>query len=938
MKITELLLALSLIGFGVAIPLQSIADGDSVAELSDDSTTTELEQDVASFSSLRARQYASDTSNQLIDGTPCRKALVIYARGTSQAGNLGATNTLGPVFLNRLASLVGANNLAVQGVDYAANAAGFLIGGDPAGSKTLAQLTERATTQCPNTKVVLSGYSQGAQVVHNGADQLSASTAALLTFGDPKQKKSFGSIPASRTRVICHADDNICNGGFIINEPHTTYQTDVPDAAAWVAARWHEKVFDEEIVAKWRHEALEQSEKGLFDEIVYKSRIAFPNKEEEQNSDNEEDTWSRTQPIKVPFPRSRIISPQSFDYCITELRSKAKHFAQTGFIPTLDSIGRAIAKSDSAVDLDVKSTFRAIFDELRADQKATKGIDWHPRTNEMVQDLVHPSLYPFVYGRSCFIQDEVVGVDDAIAKWAGKGALSPGSSILASDPAQPSYYSTIAGDGNDWSERYQWLPANLSFQEDGSLRFTSYVNNLHPHKYAHVYRALEQLVGLAIPAWDQVLVAEGRKESRFSIPDWAHDRESEGLWEPFDAALLSLFPRKPTLQDLEDMSWDNEWPEQGKLYQNGVDIDEMMEKYHDEIVRWKWNHIRDAIFPEPDSEEKVNYSCEQSIRDTYKDSGLQVIVKMAHIELTPDKPEFSGGGWHVEGMINERICGTALYYLDSENITPSYLAFRTLTDRDQDNLSYGQNAYNWLERVYGVDFNSDACLQSYGRVETPEGRMLAFPNDLLVDPGQRIVSTANVPPQQLDWWTEAVFGQLEKNSIGGDQPHDIIQHLLQVHNVTEFDSNKAAEGATKLPQLPQELITMIAKRGGTQFGGLMSHEEALNHRLQLMNERSVLQEETNESRNAETYNFYDFPIDPPLRQGIVSIIILNVYHDNFASLGPSELWIFKSIIFDALSGGVSQDLCKALSPVLGGEVAGQSDGAVGADLKAVVLH
>jgi hypothetical protein len=59
----------------------------------------------------------------------------------------------------------------------------------------------------------------------------------VLTFGDPKQKEAFGGIPSSRTRVICHVDDNICNGGIIINNPHTTYKEDVPDAAAWVAGQ-----------------------------------------------------------------------------------------------------------------------------------------------------------------------------------------------------------------------------------------------------------------------------------------------------------------------------------------------------------------------------------------------------------------------------------------------------------------------------------------------------------------------------------------------------------------------------------------------------------------------------------------------------------------------------------------------------------------------------
>lgn len=105
--------------------------------------SSRLEDKSATTSLLSTRDYTTDTSKQLTDGTPCRKITIIYARGTSQAGNLGATNTLGPVFLNAIVSLVGADNLAVQGVDYAANAAGFLVGGDPAGSKTLVQLTER---------------------------------------------------------------------------------------------------------------------------------------------------------------------------------------------------------------------------------------------------------------------------------------------------------------------------------------------------------------------------------------------------------------------------------------------------------------------------------------------------------------------------------------------------------------------------------------------------------------------------------------------------------------------------------------------------------------------------------------------------------------------------------------------------------------------------
>ena len=105
---------------------------------------------------LMRRQYATDTSNQLTDGTPCREVTVIFARGTSESGNIGTL--AGPPFFNALAGIIGTNNLAVQGVDYDASIVGFLEGGDPTGSATMASLVEQAETQCPNTKVVMSGY------------------------------------------------------------------------------------------------------------------------------------------------------------------------------------------------------------------------------------------------------------------------------------------------------------------------------------------------------------------------------------------------------------------------------------------------------------------------------------------------------------------------------------------------------------------------------------------------------------------------------------------------------------------------------------------------------------------------------------------------------------------------------------------------------------
>lgn len=93
-------------------------------------------------------------SNDLLNG-PCKAVTVIFARGTTELGNIGAV--VGPQLDFALNDRLG-NNVAFQGVDYPASIAGFLIGGSPEGADTLASLVNTAATKCPSTQIVLSGY------------------------------------------------------------------------------------------------------------------------------------------------------------------------------------------------------------------------------------------------------------------------------------------------------------------------------------------------------------------------------------------------------------------------------------------------------------------------------------------------------------------------------------------------------------------------------------------------------------------------------------------------------------------------------------------------------------------------------------------------------------------------------------------------------------
>ncbi|KAL7272338.1 hypothetical protein RUND412_004858 [Rhizina undulata] len=173
------------------------------------------------------------TRNDLIDGV-CKDVLVIFARGTTELGNVGLI--VGPPFFTALDNL--GLEVAVQGVDYPADFAGYFEGGSPEGASTMAALVTNASTTCPDSKIILSGYSQGAQVTHLAADQISTSLYSLIKgivlFGDPDDGKAFPGTLNDTVKTFCHEGDLICDGLPIVLVQHTTYGEDAAAAATWV--------------------------------------------------------------------------------------------------------------------------------------------------------------------------------------------------------------------------------------------------------------------------------------------------------------------------------------------------------------------------------------------------------------------------------------------------------------------------------------------------------------------------------------------------------------------------------------------------------------------------------------------------------------------------------------------------------------------------------
>lgn len=133
----------------------------------------------------------------------------------------------------------------------------------------------------------------------------------------------------------------------------------------------------------------------------------------------------------------------------------------------------------------------------------------------------------------------------------------------------------------------------------------------------------------------------------------------------------------------------------------------------------------------------------------------------------------------------------------------------------------------------------------------------------LVDPHRRIISTANVPPQQRSWWAEAVLGasaKARKEAVTKFPPEVLRLVLSQAESVGDkLAGERAGPGdeatiGPRTPRLPEELVQIIQDHSKDD-DTLMSEQEAEKHRLDLMTERSRYADETNRSWWQITYSF-----------------------------------------------------------------------------------
>ncbi|RCK56550.1 hypothetical protein Cantr_05345 [Candida viswanathii] len=388
--------------------------------------------------------------------------------------------------------------------------------------------------------------------------------------------------------------------------------------------------------------------------------------------------------------------------------------------------------SDAAVAEPLKKEFVADVAKLVASFDGN--FDYHPGSDQAVVDLVHPSLFVVQYDKTPVLRD---------------GNLSIVHYHEEIEHAKANV------DASGVSKRFQWLPSLMTKNSSGQFEFDGYINNLHPVQYKDLYDSIGKIFNAAIPGLNCALTRYASKEHiRIPIP-----RYNDAYTEEYTRAYDELEAQLEREAEAEGVDMD---------YDRLCDFENTKAQYLREFIpKWEGDPEFDSPIDLADFE------------------NLKVIVKLADIELTPERPSYAGGSWHVEGTINEDIVATVLYYYDIENIVESKLSFRT----GYEDPAYEQGDSVYTEVIFGIH-DEDRMVRQIGDVEANENRMVVFPNMFqhhvdpfelkdktkpghrrilcffVVDPfNDKVLTTSQVPPQNKAWWDDPALDYLFPNNL-----------------------------------------------------------------------------------------------------------------------------------------------------------------------------
>ncbi|KAL7932126.1 hypothetical protein V8C35DRAFT_329123 [Trichoderma chlorosporum] len=477
--------------------------------------------------------------------------------------------------------------------------------------------------------------------------------------------------------------------------------------------------------------------------------------------------------------------PEWCSKCIAELRSKASLYEKTGLIPVLD-YSVCVLKADKLISHSLSREM------ITGANKLESSLNNIRTSDSSVLYLIDPSLCPLIYGRSRILPNRTISLTNCLEA-CGNGDITLDHAKL--DDLE--YWENARDIYSVISRSFQWLPCDVDINRDGLAKIVSYINNLHPSKHADMYTSIQKFIQIALPAWD--IVYQWPKKYHFqrmdtggtcsicTVPDICGDNECSPNNAPTE--IWSHYQDSDG-DDHEQSALSSEAPNDDDVYLAYDDSED--ENEHRNVrsksklnTREKWFNVTHPMyFPKlKESTKGFRLQASNVCRANFftpQTRRIQVIASLTSIHLTPENPHYKGGVWNWDGLSNERIVSTARFYYDSDNVSSSYLYFRSLVSKDDINDVLHDNVNDCLnmERAFGVSSRT-AMFQDIGRVRVRPGGSIFYPSSHqhrdgpfslvdrsrpghckfltlhLVDPAITIISTANVPPQQKHWWTKS---------------------------------------------------------------------------------------------------------------------------------------------------------------------------------------
>ncbi|KAF3165621.1 hypothetical protein TWF225_001154 [Orbilia oligospora] len=490
----------------------------------------------------------------------------------------------------------------------------------------------------------------------------------------------------------------------------------------------------------------------------------------------------------VSGKRIYVWDKEDVDFVYQELVTKYKPYVEeckeSRVQPSIDGVWRIDGFANENLRRDLIKAAVTLEDDPQK--------KWHPESNQQLLDLIHPSWWPIIYNRSKNINGEII-----------KPPI-----VVNHDSSWDDKYT--------YSEKFCWLPSEFEISSDGKTRIMSYINNLALLEQTKTfYPILEDIFSKFVPLFNHVL-ADLRREI-------------------YDLARVQGLRRREQNKHTETVLEDAYTNTLEKLFTQFERGEKLTADLTDE-VREPRSILKPVVTSNPFGKQvrisnraKLTGSTweppTQSLLQYVKLQGttVNVIVKMATIVLTPEKPQWGGGPWHIEALRNERIIATGIYYYDQENITASSLGFRRAHDR----IRLRRDEEAEISRMHNTNIKEGGPIaQEIGSIATKCNRAVVFPNIFQhrIEPFELIDNTKKGYRRILAFFLCDPSGKHEiptTKTVPAQQP-DVQEAIVKMLYKT---------GAGNLPV---ELFQMVTKN----MPPAISREEAERYKTELMEERT----------------------------------------------------------------------------------------------------